>query len=389
MKTLVHITQYIHPLKGYQENQFARVHKETFEKVIIICSDYVEIWGSDLKHNIKELDEAFEQRTGVQIIRLKTFPYSFSGRVFVSGLQRTLNRIKPDVVYSHSLSAPMTLITSRWLKRERRKRPVFTILDDHMVFVATENKFSSLFYKLLGLFFYKRYISVFDKWIAVSEETKDFIIQKFSQKLNDKIIVIPLGVDLNLFKHNEQSRIEFRKKYDIPSDYKLIVYTGKRDLFKNPFILVKVLRKLLLADQKYKLLMVGENVKQYDKRIVEYLHSNPVLINHVILQEPVSNSRLPEIYSSADVAIWPNGSSMSMLEAMACGCPVIAPDIKVNRERLSGNRGLLFNNESEDDLYKKIMELNIKSEEISKNALEWVQNYDWELLGKQSISLST
>jgi len=90
---------------------------------------------------------------GVQIIRLKTFPYSFSGRVFVSGLQRTLNRIKPDVVYSHSLSAPMTLITSRWLKRERRKRPVFTILDDHMVFVATENKFSSLFYKLLGLFF--------------------------------------------------------------------------------------------------------------------------------------------------------------------------------------------------------------------------------------------
>src|ERR1039457_1572060 len=327
LKTIVHITQYFHPLKGYQENQFARIHEKYFNKTYIICSSYLKIWGTGISDDCKKWDNEFEKQTGVHVIRLKTFPYGFSGRVFIAGLKKVLDEIQPDVVYAHSLSSPMTIITSNWLKKNRKSKKILTIVDDHMVFIATENRFSTIFYKLLRFLYYKRFRDVFDKWIAVSDETKDFMLKKFSSELGDKISVIPLGVDIIQFRFREELRDEFREELNISSKTKLILYTGKRDLFKNPFILVKILRKLILSNLDYKVLMVGENVNSYDDRITRYLERYPALKTRVHLLGPVMNSSLPKVYSSADVAIWPNGSSMSMLEAMACCCPVIASDI--------------------------------------------------------------
>jgi glycosyltransferase involved in cell wall biosynthesis len=101
----------------------------------------------------------------------------------------------------------------------------------------------------------------------------------------------------------------------------------------------------------------------------------------------MKNEELYKAYSAADLAIWPNQSSMSMLEAMACRCPVIASDMKVNSERLNNDRGVLFENGNLESLVNAILDTVQRRESISENAFKWVQLYDWEKLARESVSV--
>ena len=382
---IVHITQYFHPLKGYQENQFAKYHKNNFARVFIIASCNTRLWGSIPKNVLEKLDLEYTQKTGVEVIRLKTFPLVISDRIFSSGLIKKLNQINPDYIYVHSLSSTLTILTSYWISLNKKKKHIKTIIDDHMVYVASRNFFSSLLYKLLSFVFLRRFLSAYDKWIAVSEETKEFLIDKFSKKLINKIEVIPLGVDLGLFKHDLEAREKTRLRLNLEQHTKLIVYTGKRDNRKNPLILLPTLKRLMNQGLNYKLLLVGENINYYDDSINQYISKNIELKGRVIIKPPVRNEELLAIYSAADCAIWPNQSSMSMLEAMACLCPVIASDIKVNVERLGDGRGVLFVNGDIESLINAILKVNDMSNSLTDTAYRWVKNYSWEKLAEKAL----
>lgn len=381
---IVHITQYFHPEKGYQENQFAKHHKKSGNDVYLITSSYNKIWGTFSIEEINKLDNEFFDKTGVKVIRLKTFPARFSNRVFTFNLKRTLTSLSPDFVYVHSISAPHTIIAAKWLKKERKRKKIRAVVDDHMVFVASENPLSNLFYRLYCSLFFDLLKTAFDKCIAVSDETRDFLLSKFGAKIEPLLEIIPLGVDLKVFRFNELARKDYRKQLDISETCKLIVYTGKRDKFKNPIILAKVLVRLLKTSKDYKLVFIGENVNSYDSCI------NKIIVEHklqskILLLPPVKNEDLVKVYSGADFAVWPNGSSMSMLEAMACKCIVIAPKMKVNYERLGDGRGILFNAGSEESLFDSINNLEESKDQIAM-AYSWVLQNDWEILAEKSIN---
>lgn len=383
--SIVHITQYFHPLKGYQENQFAKFHTKRFSKVYIIASSNTRLWGSIPKKDLAKLDLEYSQKTGVEVIRLNTFPLAVTDRLIVGGLINILNKIKPDYIYVHSISSTLAFIASIWIDLNRRKKVIKTIIDDHMVYVASKNRLSTILYKLLSFIVLERFLRTYDKWIAVSEETRDFIIDKFGEGLTNKIEVIPLGVDLELFKYNFAGREKTRKRLEINEKTKLIVYTGKRDRKKHPIILLHSLRRLIRNGLDYKVMFVGENVNDYDNLIDQYLKSNIELNGRVLIMPPVRNEELVAIYSASDCAIWPNQSSMSMLEAMACLCPVIASNIKVNAERLGDGRGVLFETGDEKSLTEAILRVDENRNYLTNKALMWVKNYSWEKLAEKAL----
>jgi len=384
---LVHITQYFHPEKGYQENQFAKHHKRFFDQVFIIASDNTRLWNNIPKCELKKMDREYEEKTGVVVIRLRTLPLILSDRIFCLGLWKSLNLINPDYIYVHSISSPLTISACIWINRNGRNRVLKTIIDDHMVYVASKNRFSSIYYLGLKLLFLKSYQKAFERWIAVSEETKDFIINKFSNKLKDKIYVIPLGVDLESFKYDLNAREKLRKKLGISDETKLIVYTGKRDKIKDPYILLPVLKHLLNQGLNFKLLFVGENVNSYDDNINQYLIKNTEMASRVIIEPPVKNDELYKVYSAGDFAVWPNQSSMSMLEAMACHCPVVASAIKINAERLNNERGVLFENGNQGSLVNAILVADHGRILLTENAFSWIKNFSWEKLARESIGV--
>ncbi len=98
---------------------------------------------------------------------------------------------------------------------------------------------------------------------------------------------------------------------------------------------------------------------------------------------------LPRYYRSADLylsASHSDGSSISLLEAMACGCPVLVSDIPGNREWVSqGKNGWLFPDGDPQALAQRIVEaidqrsqlaeMGVHARQIAEARADWRENF--------------
>jgi glycosyltransferase involved in cell wall biosynthesis len=83
------------------------------------------------------------------------------------------------------------------------------------------------------------------------------------------------------------------------------------------------------------------------------------VLDRVVLGGQISQNELPRWYHWADVYVSPShvdGSSVSLLEALACGIPCLVSDIPTNREWVrEGEGGWLFPDGDVDALAEKIL----------------------------------
>lgn len=100
---------------------------------------------------------------------------------------------------------------------------------------------------------------------------------------------------------------------------------------------------------------------------------------------PVAHDRLPEIYSSFDVFVFPSTESESLglvgIEAMACGVPVIGSDFAGPKCYIAdGVNGYLFRKGDATDLTLKLKKYldstPYEKESLSKGARCTAKNYD-------------
>lgn len=381
---IVHVTQYFHPEKGYQENSLAIEQIKLGYDVTIICSDDLTLWAAnnDQREAILNKERKFVNETGIKIIRVKKI-FKISARVFAYGIRKEIRGESPKILFLHGVSLPFTIFSLFSLSKGSL-RGVKVIIDDHMVRAGSFNPYSSIFYKIFSpcfrLILKLSNVNV-SKWVAVSSETKDFMIKNYGIK--DEIELIPLGYNEKICSYDPIGAENWRIQNDLPSKYRYILYIGKCDNYKNPIDLFSSFKKFQEANTGFALLIVGEVNDEYRTCITE----KAVMLNisdKIFIKPPVKNLEINKVLSLARMVIWPHGSSMTMLEAMACNCPVIAPKINVNLERLSHLRGLMFEN-LDDDLLKQMMDIENKREEIISNAKKWVNQFTWESINREFL----
>lgn len=368
---IIHVTQFFHPARGYQENHLSILQVKDGHKVTIICTDNLSLWGVT-DNEMQKLDKKFSEKYNVKILRLHKF-LEFSTRIFVMGLKKALYKENPELLIIHAVSLPMSLQAMKW----GAKNNVRMIVDDHMVEAGSFNRFAKYFYKIFHKVF-PVYLKLFNikiaKWIAVCDETKKFMLDNYG--ITDHITVVPLGYnDNNIFRDIRAGR-KWLKENALPENAPYILYIGKFDNMKDPIDLLEPFNIFLKNHQKYRLLMVGDPAPEYankiENKIVE-LH----LEDKVFIRKSIANDQMRKVFSFAQMTIWPHGSSMAMLEAMACKCPVIAPNLNVNLERLSGGRGMVFEENNNLDLTDKMEQLLKNKEQIVVAAELWVLQYSW------------
>ena len=365
---IVHLTQFFNPLSGYQELYLARHSVLNGDKVIIITSEYLTQNLQRVSNEIQQADKSLLAE-GIEVIRVPT-SFVFQGRLFSINLIKLLFHISPDVLYCHGFFTFFSFV-GRLYKLIHGNR-LKLIMDDHMVAIASRNKYSKYFYFFVKLFS-SWYFKKCSKIIFVSESTKEFYKQTISRHILQRSEVIPLGVNTECFKFNLESRLKLREKIAIKESDILILYTGKRDKYKNPI-------EILMLNKFYKnsginchFVFVGSNIDDYDNKFAEFKGAMKILLcGHC------TNHELSEYYSAADFAIWPNESSMSMLEAMSNNCLVVASDLDINKERLK-NRGILFSKLNWEGLYEC---LSNQSQHMvfKKNASDYVSRLKWETI---------
>ncbi|MCK4353365.1 glycosyltransferase family 4 protein [candidate division WOR-3 bacterium] len=214
-----------------------------------------------------------------------------------------------------------------------------------------------------------------DMILADSFSTKKDLMKLLSIP-GSKIKVIYLGIDHNLFKPS--NKLDARKKLNLPLNKKIILNVGTEKRRRNIKGLIKAFHLLSQNFKEAILIRIGNKKKSTDK-----------LINKLGLQDKVwyytniSEQELSLFYSASDLFVLPSfyeGFGVPVLEAMACGVPVITSNISSLPE-VAGNACIFTNPNSHSELanqmYQVLYNNSLKEDLISKG-IDQASKFSWE-----------
>lgn len=221
------------------------------------------------------------------------------------------------------------------------------------------------------------------KSIAVSEDLAKKM--KLMVKDKNKIFVLRNAVDTGRFNPTRNKRI--RNTFDINDEEVLILFVGYLDEFKGIFELLNAFKVINSKNNNVKLMMVGTGPKKDD--LLKIL-TKMDLENDVIFTGRIESQKIHKYYQAADIFVLPSyteGLPVSILEAMACGLPIVATSVGGIPEIINdGFNGFLVPPKNETELIKKIMGLIINRnlrEEFKNNSLKRIKE---EFNGERKIS---
>jgi len=173
-----------------------------------------------------------------------------------------------------------------------------------------------------------------------------------------KIKVIPFGVDLSIFNPNVKGS-SIRKNLGIEKDETVIIST--RALDNNHYnieCLIRAVPLVLKRCQNAKFILKGAGpLKTYLQHLVYELNVS----DHVRFVGLTPHHEIAQYLVAADIYVstpFIDTTSVSLLEAMACGLPPIVTDIAGNREWINDEvNGLLFPPKDSIALSEKIIHL--------------------------------
>jgi len=159
---------------------------------------------------------------------------------------------------------------------------------------------------------------------------------------HDNVIVIPQGVDTNKFNPNI-SKSMIRDNLNISQDKIIILFVRSLDKSHHNTGLSDLIQAVKLLGENYHLIVVGEGELRAPH---EAFSVELGLGDQVHFLGGVPNDQLPGIYRASDIFTLPSleteNASVAILEAMACGIPVVATNLGGTKKLvLHNNEGLL------------------------------------------------
>lgn len=173
-------------------------------------------------------------------------------------------------------------------------------------------------------------------------------------KDDDKMFLVPVGVDTSLFKRNEETRRRIRMNLGVADDEVLIICNRWHTPIYGVENLIRAIPQVTANVKKIKfLLLEGGSLSNYYRKLIEALEVS----SHVLfLSGPIPNNEMSNYLVASDLYMSPSlsdGTSVSLLEAMACELPVIVIDLPAIREWVSTEQNGLLVKRSQPSLIAK------------------------------------
>lgn len=175
------------------------------------------------------------------------------------------------------------------------------------------------------------------------------------------IIIFPWGVSLDLFKPGP-SRLKLRQKLGWQNN-KVVISTRSMEPIYGIEVFLEAVKRVVTEMPEVRFLVAGDGSlrPQVQDFIARYN-----LEDAIYLAGRVSHDMLPDYFNEADLYVsssFSDGTSVSLLEAMACKLPVVVTDLASNREWITpGVNGWLVPSGDYEALSKTLLEA-LRSEE--------------------------
>lgn len=192
-----------------------------------------------------------------------------------------------------------------------------------------------------------------DYIICPSNETKDMTEKLYGRS---KCQFIPNGVDNSELTMNESEKHEIKKELGIEKEDKILITTNRMEPIKGMEYFIKSIPTILENHPNISICIVGDGSQE--KKLKQWLDSQKINSKKIIFLGRKKNSEVKQLVAASDIYIQPSlmeGCSIAIIEAMACGKPVIACDIGGNPDIVEHNKtGILVKEKDSQAIFKAI-----------------------------------
>lgn len=311
---------------GYAEFYLARKQIENGHDVLVITSNHA-ILGRE------KLMPGLAKEAGIDVFRVKSACVLRGNACGFSPfeLMKVVYDFAPNVIHCHGLLSPFCQIVLM------EKRRGYKVVGDMITGI------SPIASRVLPSL--RKFISVsmakVDAFFVCNKAVERFLVSDL--KISTvRVYSIPLGADITSFKPDVDQKEKTRAQLGITNDGIAAIYTGKFLPEKRVTDLLISTNDVIKQYPNFKLILVGDGPSFYHEQM-RSLISQFKLQNNVSILKTVHRTKLPSLYNAADFAIWPGTFSISIIEAMACGLPVIIARSKWTAHYLDYNNGYSFN----------------------------------------------
>ena len=226
-------------------------------------------------------------------------------------------------------------------------------------------------------------------FITDSEFTKRQIVERL-RVAPEKVTVIYLGVSPHFHVCNHEdafqaasSALQLQRPY--------LLYVGTLKPHKNIPTLIRafaLLRGLKKVEQQ--LLIVGDDPKRREGLVS--LCSQLGIAGDVSFFPRVAHAVLPQVYAGADLMVMPSfieGFGLPVLEAMACGTPVVCSRA-ASLPEVAGDAAEYFEPASVDDLaaaLERVLGSRELQETLRRKGLERVKLFSWRECARRTLDV--
>ena len=363
---------------GIEAQRIFRKNKHGMDYVVL--EEIKELQKSDTRNEYFVFvapgeDRCLQDSKNVHIIQIGNSFYPLWEQF---SLPRAVNQLKLDMLHCTSNTAPI-----------RCKIPLILTLHD-IIFLEPRDKSNKSFYQNMGWryrrFVVPRILKKCKRIITVSDFEFNNIITKL-QIPEEKMVMIYNGYN-QWFRPVEDTELIYQQYIEEPGYF---FFLGNTDPKKNTErTLIAYSKYLELSDVKRKLLMADLD-RGY---LEEIINRNDIgnIRDHIVMPGYIKNADLPFIYNNAFAFLYTSlreSFGIPLLEAMACGTPVITSNtssmpeiggpevIMVNPQNVQEITEKMLLLEKDDALYQKQKEIGIIR----------AQQFSWKYTAEQLLTV--
>jgi len=217
-----------------------------------------------------------------------------------------------------------------------------------------------------------------DKIILMNQVTKKYLLKKgFDEK---KISISSNGIDLEYLNSFQESGCSFEG-----------IFLGRLNPSKGIYDLVKIWKKVSRKLPKARLAIIG-GVERNIKEELEKKINGSGLRDNIEIMGFLDDEKGYGILKQGKVFIFPSheeGWGIAILEAMACGLPVVSWNLPVYSE-IFGNHTFQIEENDMESFSKKVLEIlenpNFQ-EKIKARGKEFATRYSWDNVAKRELEI--
>jgi glycosyltransferase involved in cell wall biosynthesis len=322
---------------------------------------YLHYSASEVMQEIKELN--------IRVIHKKPFKNNLPLLSELPHLKKVYKTIKPDIV--HTGYVWQTGILASMLNLH----PHLSMAWGSDILIEPEKHFMI---KMMV----RKVMNQCDHIQCDAEVVKSKIISLFNTPA-DKITVFPWGIDLALYK--KQDKEESRKELGLNPDDMIFICTRPLEKLYRVTELLHVFKDFAKGKKDVKLVLATDGTLRDE--VLHFIEDSN-LQDKILFKGWIKYYEMPVYYNAADVNVSnssSDGTSLSMLEAMACGCGLIVTDVPAIIEWVNKDNGFIVSREDPGE-FKQAMEkyysdrslINThgrKNIELAKEKADWDKNY--------------